>query len=510
MNRSPRQACLLVADLPLRAALRARPELADVPFVVATGSDAQAEVVAVSPAARRAGARAGSSLTHARAVSSDVRVQVISPALERVSRQALLDVALSFSPRAMLAQRSAWAFSSEAAVLLDASGIQQLYESERHFASALAAQSEALGLPGAVAIASSRTVARIAARHSANTANPLCVVPAGAEASFLAPIPIDLLDPSDPLGQQLTRFGIHVVRDLLRLPRRALATRLGPDVLELVARIRGETVESPLPLPADSRLEEAIDLDYPVDRAEPLLFVLRGLLSRLMQRLELRHLASGPLDLQLHLEGGGRDTRQVGVAGATRDVRVLLRLIALSLETHPSDAPVEAVCVATEGLPERRDQLDLFRPRGPDPNNLDRTLTELEALCGSDRVGSPEVADDHRPDAFGLKPFEPHRTSRVPDLPTHTEPTALVVRALRPAIAAEVRVNRGLPTQVRSAVSNGDIVRVSGPWRTTGRWWSDTDRYALDHFDIQVSDGTVSRLCFDWHKRCWRIDGLYD
>ena len=181
MSPLHRLACLLVPDLPLRAELRAHPELADVPFVVAAGSDARAEVIEVSPAAHLVGVRAGGSVTHARAVSSDVRVQVMSPALERASRQALLDVALSFSPRAVLARRSSWTFSSEAAVLLDASGMKQLYESERHFASALAARSEAIGLPGAVAIASSRTLAHIAARQSANTADPLCVVPAGAE-----------------------------------------------------------------------------------------------------------------------------------------------------------------------------------------------------------------------------------------------------------------------------------------------------------------------------------------
>ena len=333
MSRSHRLACLLIRDLPLRAELRAHPELTDVPFVVAAGSDARAEVIEVSPAAHLVGVRAGGSVTHARAVSSDVRVQVMSPALERASRQALLDVALSFSPRAVLAERSAWAFSSEAAVLLDASGMNQLYESERHFASALAAQSEALGLPGVVAVASSRTLARIAARQSANTADPICVVPVGAESSFLAPLPVDLLDPDDKLGQQLTRFGVHVVRDLLRLPRRALAGRLGPEVLQLLAMARGETVEPPLPVPADSRLAEAIDLDYPVNRTEPLLFVLRGLLSRLMERLELRHLASGPLDLQLDLrgpEGGGRDVRQVGVAAPTRDVRSDVILLPLN------------------------------------------------------------------------------------------------------------------------------------------------------------------------------------
>jgi len=510
MSRSHRHACLLVPDLPLRAALRAHPELEDVPFVVATGSDARAEVIEASPAARLAGVRDGGSLSHARAIANDLHVQVMSPALERTTRHTLLDLALSFSPRAALAKRSHWAFSNEAAVLLDATGVQRLYESERHFASALAARSEALGLPGAVAIASSRVVAQVAARQRARTADPLCIVPAGAEASFLAPLPIDLLDPDDKLGQQLTRFGVHAVHDLLQLPRRALAQRLGPSVLQLVAKVRGETVEPPLSTPSQSVLEEAIDLDYPVDRAEALLFVLNGLLSRLMQRLEMRHLASGPLDLQFDLTGGGRDSQQVGVAGATRDVRVLLRLIALALEKHPPAAPVEAVSVATEGQPERRDQLDLFRPRGPDPSQLDRTLSELESLYGPGRVGAPEIADDHRPDAFGLKPFEPPRAARDEARPTNTEATSLVVRALRPPVAAEVRVDRGIPVEVRSAVTCGDVIHASGPWRTTGHWWSDTQRYALDHFDIQVSDGTVSRLCFDWRERCWRIDGLYD
>ena len=298
-----RVACLLVPDLPLRAELRAHPELEDVPFVVAAGTDARAEVVAVSPAATAMGVRARGSVTHARAVCSEIRVRALSPALEQATRQTLVDLALSFSPRAALAPRSTWAFPCEGAVLLDASGLSHLYESERHFASALGARAEAAGLPGFVAIASSRGVARIGARRCANTdperrAHSVCVIPPGAESRFLSPLPVDLLDPDDKLGQQLTRFGVHTVRDLLRLPRRALATRLGPEVLQLAAMARGEENEPPLPAPGDERLLEAIDLDYPADRTEPLLFVLRGLLSRLIERLSMRHLAAGELELQ--------------------------------------------------------------------------------------------------------------------------------------------------------------------------------------------------------------------
>ena len=40
-------------------------------------------------------------------------------------------------------------------------------------------------------------------------------------------------------------------------------------------------------LPADA-LEEAIELDYPIDEIEPLSFVLRGLVDRALARLRVR------------------------------------------------------------------------------------------------------------------------------------------------------------------------------------------------------------------------------
>jgi hypothetical protein len=71
-----RVACLLVPDLPLRAELRANPELAGRPFIVATGTDAQADVLEVSPEAAVLGVRARGSATHARAVCGELVVRV--------------------------------------------------------------------------------------------------------------------------------------------------------------------------------------------------------------------------------------------------------------------------------------------------------------------------------------------------------------------------------------------------------------------------------------------------
>lgn len=497
-----RTACLRVPDLPLAAELRAHPELSGKPVVVASGPGPRAELISVAPEAVRLGVMQRSSVVHACAICSELRVRVASPALEEASRSALLDVALSFSPRAAPAPRTSGAYAAEAAVFLDASGVEALFRSEQGFAGAVAARSEKLGLPGSVAIASSRSVALLAARADRGVLTP------GREASFLTPLPLDVLDPEDALAEAFTRFGIRTVGDLLGLPRRALVTRLGPQVLELVALARGEETGTPLPVPIDAALCESIDLELPVDRLEPLGFVIQGLLSRLQARLEIRHLCCGDLRLCLELAGGGRDARRIGVAAPTRELRVLMRLVSQALETHPPVAPVEAVFLETEGRAEPDDQLDLFRPAGPAPAQLGRTLAELESLCGPGQVGTPEVADDLHPDAFGLGRFGPSRTGPAPEAPPRAQ--ILALRILRPPLPAEVRLSGGRPSEIRSAIANGRVVRAAGPWRTTGRWWSREQRFAVDHFDVQTSDGTVARLRLDHVRKTWHIDAVYD
>ena len=510
---TPRIACLLVPDLPLRAELRAHPELSDTPLVVASGIGARADVIAASPSAQANGVRIAHSVAQARTACPEVRVRIASPVLDRAARATLLDVALSLSPRAESAPRTSGIFLAEAHVFLDASGIGNCFPSEPAFASALLARAERQGLPGTVGIASSRSTALLAARHRMSGGPPLHCLSPEAESHFLAPLPLDLFDPDDRLAQALTRLGIHTVRDLLRLPRRGLAHRLGPGALALIARAQGVDDSPPLAQPPIRRLDEAMDLEAPIDRLEPLSFLLRGLISRLSERLALRGMACDTLDLHLGLEGGGQDTRRIGLAAPTLDLRILLRVTTLALAEHPPHAPIEHVSIASEGVPASSDQLDLFLPRGPDPAALGRTLSELEVLCGEGRVGAPQVLDHPHPRGFGVGSFAPRATfkpEKSQQSGSPLPPPLPALRALRPPLNAEVRVIGGKPSFVRSAAARGDVVRVAGPWRTTGYWWSKNERFALDHFDIQISDGSVVRLCYDWIKRAWQIDGLYD
>ncbi|MBM4385022.1 MAG: hypothetical protein FJ091_16845 [Deltaproteobacteria bacterium] len=549
-----RIACLLVPALPLAAELRADPELRGRALAIASAPGPRGEVIACSPEALRAGVRVGSGVVHARAACAQLAVRVLSPARERAAREALLDAALACAPRAELAPPATGFHAAEAAVFVDARGVTSLHRSEAGFAAALAAYADKLGLAAHVAIASTRGTALIAARllaatpaHGASECRAR-VIAAGEDAEFLAPLSLDLLGPEDALSDALSRFGLRRVGDLLRIPERALVNRLGPSLLPLLALARGEDSAAPPRAPDAALFEEGSDLEAPVAQLEPLLFVLRGLLARLADRLASRGLAFGEIGLALALDGGGRDERTLGLAAPTRDVRVLLRIAALALEATPPRAAVDAISVTTRGAELRGDQLDFFAPAGPAPAALSRTLAELAALCGEGRVGAPALANAHRPDAFALAPFvlpasaarseaAPRRrgdraraesrarpiaenaASGAPhcsDLASAPQPRADLaaprapaVRALRPPLAAAVRSARGAPQWVQSALANGEVLRCAGPWRTTGQWWSE-ERYAFDHYDVATADGAVFRLRRDLLHERWEIDGVFD
>lgn len=508
-------ACLLVPDLPAVAEVRAHPELTGLPLAVVSEPGPRATVLSVSPAAARAGVHRGSALAHARSVCAELRVRVASPARERAARDALLDVALSASPRAELATPRAGARAGEAAVHLDVSSRPSTCRSEAGLATALVARAWALALPAVAAVAGSRALAALAARCTAAREGPgaTCVIAPGGESAFLAPLAVDFLDLDDAPAELLTRFGIHRLGQLLDLAGgsswRRVTTRLGLELAEQLARLRGEEGELPIPAPRSGRIEESIDFEASIDNLEPLTFALRGLAARLLTRLAIRHLACSEIEVALVLSDGARDRRRLALAAATGDPHVWLRRIRQALESEPPAAPVEFVALAAEGCPARRDQLDLFRPAGPAPAELDALLAELEALCGPDRVGAPRVADDHRPGAFGLTPFGPSPGASAGEAP-RASVAALSVRALRPALPAVVRLRAGRPAWLRSAVANGEVVRCAGPWRTTGGWWSEGQRFAFDAFDVATDDGLLVRLRYDRLRHAWEIDALYD
>jgi len=511
-----RIACLWIPDICVRAHLRLDPDLVDVPFALTDGRGPRAVVAASSDLAARFGVVVGMRATEARAVCEVVVLRPVSFAALAAAANALADVAATVSARVEIDGRER--------VFADCEGSGRLWSSEAALASALAARAARCGLSAWIGIADSKLGAVVAAR----TSGGVTIVPQGETRAFLAGFPVAVLDPDLETAATLASWGIRSVGDLMALPAGAVAHRLGPAGALLVRRARGED-DVPLVGRAVPRtFEEALDLDYGIDRIEPLVFVLRRLIECVTSRVELYGLGCKEIELGFDLDGGGRDVRSIVAAAPTTEHKIFVTLVRADLEARPLAYAVTRAVVAAAATRLAPTQLDLLRPAGPAPAALAAMLARLAALCGADRVGVLRRADSHRPDAVEVGRFEgmtPAAPLVVDRRPSPSPPTdgvtsslgssgtaslvRVALRAFRPPVPLEIFESRGTLDYVRGRGFGGRVVHWAGPWRLRGEWWT-ADPYAREYYDVELSDGGVYRVYRDARAGCWLADGVYD
>lgn len=530
-----RFACAVVPRFSVAALLRAEPELRGCPLVICRpegGSTAPTSrtpgprslLVGVSREAERLGVRVGMTVAQALVRHSDLVLRPRDEHAMHAAREALLDVAGSVSPRVE---------SEGNAVHLDIDGLDKIFSSDGGIAAALSTRAERLGLAVGVGTAGGKTTARIAAGLAARRGEAN-LVPRGRDAAWLAPHPLSVLTPvAEPsaqvasaretwpaLQESFQRLGLRRLGDLAGLPSREVGSRFGKAGARLWRIAAGKDASPLLPESPPLEFTEGVSLEYSVESLEALLFLLRGLIDRLIQRLGVHALSCSGLRVGLDLADGGHAERKVGVLAPTADVKALAILTRHALEADPPHAAIVGVrAVAVADRP-RPTQLDLFRPTGPSPERLATTLVRLAALCGSERVGRPVLPRGHRPEAFSVASFDPvseeRKGSKEGDLePALSRSGHAAIRALRPPRKAQVFQEGGNIAYVRAPGLGGRAVVSGGPWRIETEWWSDRP-CRRDYYDVQLSDGGIYRLYREIGVGRtsvgdqWFVDGCYD
>jgi protein ImuB len=384
-------------------------------------------------------------------------------------------------------------------VTLDASGLERLFGHPQDVAAAIARRASEMRIQANIALADNPDTAICAARGFTGVS----VVPRGDEAKFLGPLPLTLLGATPDLQETLERWGIRRFQDLAALPPLGIAERLGAEGLHLRELARGEAERKLLPLEDPPRFEDEIELEYPVELLEPLAFLLARLVNGLATRLATRALATDELRLRLKLEDRRTHERTLRLPVPSLDTKAFLKLLQLDLATNPPQAPIVHVWLGVNPVKPQAAQSGLFVITAPEPVKLELTLARIQALVGEGRVGSPEVLDTHRPDAFRIG----GQGSGTKGREGNCDQARLAFRYFRPARAARVVVDGGQPGFVAADGIRGKVIQLAGPWRTSGDWWTN-DPWSRDEWDVALSDGAIYRLYCD--PRGWFVEGSYD
>ena len=482
-------------------------------------------------------------------------------AAEGTPPDVLLEVAREFSPRLEVC--------GEREIVLDLTGLTRLLGDARTIATELRRTAADRGLRVRVAIAATRTAARLLVHHRAG----ITVVDPGHEAAALSPLPLALLavttsnsqlpTPNSQLPTSneflatLRRWGLRTLGEFAAVPPDEVAARLGQEGVAWQRLACGEDPRPLLPAVPEERFEQALDLEWPIDALEPLSFVLGRLLEPLSEHLERRDRGAAVLHVRLHLiktDGATRTVheRSLQLPAPIRDARTLRTLALLDLESHPPPAAIDRVVVAVDPTPGRVVQFSLLTRPLPSPEQVSTLLARLAALMGEGRCGAPAVVDSWQPGAFGMKPFaprdgnvlhpyEPRRhggteARNINDLRVSVSPSldwlsgrpeqrrgawpvavkvlanpAVALRRFRFSVPARVRVDEGKPARVttdRPGLNGGRVETCAGPWRTSGAWWAHS--WDRDEWDVTLNDGATYRVFRERDADRWFIEGIVD
>ena len=354
----------------------------------------------------------------------------------------------------------------------------------------------AVGLDSRIGVAGTPDLALLCARF----ANPVSLV--DAPAAFLAPLSVEALEPTDELMSVLRSWGIRTIGQLVALPMSEVCDRLGPDALGLWERARGGRTR-PLKLVKPQEVySEQTDLENPVEMLEPLLFLLHRFLRQITARLANAYMVVGKLRLVLRFEYNDPYQRIFTIPQPTRDVDLLFRMLHTHLEGFTSDSAIIGLELAAKPVRPNAEQFGLLEKGVRDPHQLAETLARLQALLGSDRVGTPEMEPSAHPDAVHLRPYD----ANAPELPPSGIPEiGIPLMRFRPPIPAKIVLNDIQPAFLYSNRFTGPIKQTCGPWLLRGNWW-DQRQWAREEWDA-VTDEGVYRLVHD--EEGWFLDGVY-
>ena len=483
-----------------QAAAHPRPELRKRPFALLDGEAPAEFVIAANKGAHAIGLEVG--MTRLQAESfGDVAILPRTPKDEASAHTILHTVACLFSPRI----ESVDAYPGMYA--LDIEGMNRLYGDTAHLAAKLRGRTMAAGFLANVAVSQNFHAAVCLALGRTGVS----IVPCGNETEAMRDLPLRVL-PLEPEHVEIFQsWGLRTCGELASLTETDLIARIGQTGKKLHALARGTWPHLMVPIEAsfEDGLMERMELDHPVELLEPLLFLLARMTDMLLERVLSKACAIASLRVVLHLEGDKRHECIVRPALPLQDKLTLLKLLQLDLETHPPSAAIISLELHARSAAPHRAQHGLFLPQTPEPGRLEVTLARLRKLVGEQRVGSPELTDDHRPNAFRMAPFAPPPPAKS-QRPSLSVPTAL--RISRPPQAVSVVLTGHGPARVTWDGQRYAVRESAGPWRVSGQWWSETN-WCREEWDVRLATETMERVCriaFDPRSRCWYMQGTYD
>lgn len=238
------------------------------------------------------------------------------------------------------------------------------------------------------------------------------IVPRGGCAAYLHPAPLALIPMEDELRQTLHALSLRTAGAFAALDAQDVERRWGAAGMQAWRLAHGDDRRRPVLARPEAERAVSAELATPAPTMEPILFLVRAALDRLVRTLVADGRAAAAVAITLTLDDGRGALPAGGVAHTVtrelRPARPLARVAPLFercralLADWPLHAPVSGVTVRIAATaPNSAEQGDLLASAWRDPAAAEAALERLRAELGPNVVVRPVLRDSHVPDRAG-------------------------------------------------------------------------------------------------------------
>jgi protein ImuB len=461
---------LLTDGLALR-----RPELKDLPFVLAAPVKNRVVITASSPLAEQQGAFTGMAVADARAAVPELMAVEDTPGKAKKLLRLLGLWCIRYTPVV--------AVDPPDGLVLDISGCAHLWGGERGYLKEIILKLRNAGFDARASIADTPGAAWAVARFA--RISP--IVPQGLQCKAIADLPPAALRLDTEILERLQKLGFRTIGPLLTMPAPVLRRRFGKDLLLRLDQALGREEEYLDTLVPPVPYVERLPCLEPIRNAPGIEIAIEKLLTGLCFRLQSE--GKGVREAVLRCVRVDGKTVQTGIATnrGSHSVSHLLKLFRLQINRIEPALGIELFILEVpkwEAMDTPQEQLWSL-----DKGLADTALAELlDRVAG--KIG-PQAIQRFLP----AEHYWPERSVRVADSMTEEPQTAWPLqmrpmRLLTPPELIEVMalVPDNPPKLFLYKGKRHHITKADGPERIGREWWQDSGEHR-DYYVVEDSDG---------------------
>jgi protein ImuB len=449
----------------------------DKPHAISDKRKSQQLIIDLNPAAEQAGVQTGMPVGAALGLLDSLQVLPREQSSEANTLKRLANWCYQYSSQLVL-------IGQQNSLLLEVGRSQRLFGPTRTLAQRVCADIRGLGYRALAGIAPTPEAALLASRHQLFIHSPDDI------RQMIGQLGIETLNLQTSQLRALQKMGFRTAGEIFRLPRKALARRLGLSVSDYLDRLLGNR-----PDPRQAfRPAECFSAGMEVaetGQTEGLVFPLNRLVQELCGVLRAQDRGIQALHIRLQHDRGSQKM-SLNMYQSTRSEEHLMRLTRERLERLQLSRPVRHIQVhAEQFLPCAASQAGLLRDAGSPDAARDtardtHVIERLQARLGAGAVMGIRGLEDHRPEhSWCLRELD--------------APTGYAAKPGRPGwLLAEPK-----PCDI------SEYRILTGPERIETGWWDGRD-CRRDYFIVRDTAGGTLWAFHEYKPRPgWYLHGLF-